>query len=326
MIYVKEKVVVIGGGTGLSVLLSGLKKFTKDLTAIVTVADDGGGSGKLRADLGMLPPGDIRANLLALSNTKESMEKLLNFRFHSGELKGQSFGNLFLAAMNEIYGDFGIAVRETSEVLNITGKVLPVTLDQMDLVAELENGKKFLGESAIPKFSIKENSPIKKMYLDNSEVKILDDCLDAIEDADLIVLGPGSLYTSVIPNLLINNMVDAIMDSKAKTVYICNVMTQTGETDGFGVFEHVEAILNHSQENMLDYCIANSRKLDSKDSRRYILEDSLQVLPTNIDEMKLRDLGIELITGDFIDVKAGYVRSNAINISEFLLKIVREEI
>lgn len=322
----KEKVVVIGGGTGLSVLLSGLKKFTKDLTAIVTVADDGGGSGKLRADLGMLPPGDIRANLLALSNTKESMEKLLNFRFHNGELKGQSFGNLFLAAMNEIYGDFGIAVREASEVLNITGKVLPVTLDQMDLVAELENGKKFLGESAIPKFAIKEESPIKRMYLDNSEVKILDNCLEAIDEADLIVLGPGSLYTSVVPNLLINNMVDAIINSKAKTVYICNVMTQTGETDGFGVYEHVEGILNHSHPGILDFCIANSRKLDAKDSMRYILEDSIQVLPNEEDEMKLKDLGIRLITGDFIDVKEGYVRSNSINISECLLDIVHERI
>lgn len=321
-----EKVVVIGGGTGLSVLLTGLKKFTKELTAIVTVADDGGGSGKLRADLGMLPPGDIRANLLALSNTRESMEKLLNFRFHHGELKGQSFGNLFLAAMNEIYGDFGIAIRETSEVLNITGKVLPVTLDQMDLVAELENGKKFLGESAIPKFATKENSPIKRMYLENSEVKILENCLKAIEEADLIVLGPGSLYTSVIPNLLINNMVDAILDSKAETVYICNVMTQIGETDNYGVYDHVKGILDHSKPGILDYCIANSRELDSKDSRRYILEDSVQILPTKIDEEKLSDLGIKLITDDFIDVKEGYIRSNSINISEYLLKIIRKEI
>ena len=228
--------------------------------------------------------------------------------------------------MNEIYGDFGIAIRETSEVLNITGKVLPVTLDQMDLVAELENGKKFLGESAIPKFAIKENSPIKRMYLENSEVKILENCLKAIEEADLIVLGPGSLYTSVIPNLLINNMVDAILDSKAETVYICNVMTQIGETDNYGVYDHVKGILDHSKPGILDYCIANSRELDSKDSRRYILEDSVQILPTKIDEEKLSDLGIKLITDDFIDVKEGYIRSNSINISEYLLKIIRKEI
>lgn len=317
-----KKIVVIGGGSGLSVLLTELKNYTKELTAIVTVSDDGGGSGKLRADLGMLPPGDIRANLLALSNTRDVMEKLLNFRFHTGELKGQSFGNLLLAAMNEIYGDFGIAVRKTGEVLNITGRVLPATLDQMDLVAELENGKKFLGESAIPKFSKRENSPIKRMHLENSEVNALEDCLEAIEQADLIVLGPGSLYTSVIPNLLIKNMVEAIMEAEAKKVYICNVMTQSGETDGYGVYDHVKGILNHGRPDMLDYCIANSKKLDSKESKRYIIEDSVQVLPNEVDEKKLSELSIKLLKGSYIDVRAGYIRSDAKAISETLLDII----
>ena len=248
-----KKIVAIGGGTGLSTLLSGLRKYTEHITAIVTVSDDGGGSGQLREDLNMLPPGDIRSCLLALANTQEQMEKLLRFRFANGMLKGQSFGNLFIAAMNEIYGDFGVAIREASSVLNITGRVMPVTLDKMDLIAELENGKKFLGESAIPKFALKENSPIKKMYLENDSVSILDECLVAIEEADLIVLGPGSLYTSIIPNLLVDKMSNAIIKSKAKTVYICNVMTQPGETDNYGVFDHVNALINLAVDSFKPY-------------------------------------------------------------------------
>lgn len=321
-----KKIVVIGGGSGLSVLLGGLKNYGENITAIVTVADDGGGSGKLRKDLGMLPPGDIRSCLLALSNTEEQMEKLFSFRYSSGELKGQSFGNLFLAAMNEIYDDFGVAVKESSKVLNITGKVLPVTLEKMDLIGELENGKKFLGESAIPKFAKKENSRIKKMSLENSEVKILDDCLKAIEEADLIVLGPGSLYTSVIPNLLIKNMDDAIYNAKAKTVYICNVMTQSGETDGFGITEHVKAILDHGRENMIDYCFANSTKMDEQFLKSYSLEDSEQILPTENDKKQLEDLGVKLICGDFIDTKEGYIRSDPDSLSKCLIKVVNGEI
>lgn len=321
-----KNVVVIGGGTGLSVLLGGLKKHTNNITAIVTVADDGGGSGKLRKDLGMLPPGDIRACLLALSNTQEQLEKLFSFRFGTGELKGQSFGNLFLAAMNEIYEDFGVAVKESSKVLNITGKVLPVTLDKMDLVGELENGKKFLGESAIPKFAKKENSRIKKMSLENSEVKILDDCLDAIENADLLVLGPGSLYTSVIPNLLINKMSDAIINANAKTVYICNVMTQSGETEGFRVIDHVNAIINHSKKDIIDYCFANSTILEEKELKNYSLEDSSQVLPKEIDFKEMENLGIKLITGDFIDTKEGYIRSNSEILSIYLGKVLNNQL
>lgn len=320
-----KKVVSIGGGTGNSVFLAGLKNFTQNITAIVTVADDGGGSGVLRSDLGMLPPGDIRACLLALSNTQEQMEKLFRFRFASGQLKGQSFGNLFLAAMNEIYGDFGLAVKEASKVLNITGKVLPVTLDKMDLIAELKNGKKFLGESAIPKFVKKEKSPIKKLYLENSDVKILDSCIQAVREADLIVLGPGSLYTSVIPNLLIGQMVEEIVNSKAKTVYICNVMTQAGETDDYSVSDHVRGLLKHSSEDILDYCFVNEKKIDYKYLKSYNIEESVQVLPSKEDEKFLEEKNIKLIKGEYIDVKDGYIRSNAINICKDLEKILEAQ-
>ena len=316
-----KKIVAIGGGTGLSTLLSGLRKYTEHITAIVTVSDDGGGSGQLREDLNMLPPGDIRSCLLALANTQEQMEKLLRFRFANGMLKGQSFGNLFIAAMNEIYGDFGVAIREASSVLNITGRVMPVTLDKMDLIAELENGKKFLGESAIPKFALKENSPIKKMYLENDSVSILDECLVAIEEADLIVLGPGSLYTSIIPNLLVDKMSNAIIKSKAKTVYICNVMTQPGETDNYGVFDHVNALINHSSEDIIDYCVANTEILDKRVSDKYYLENAVQVLPTKEDVGNLRKYNIELVTGEFIEEVNNYVRHDSAGICECLLNI-----
>ena len=316
-----KKIVAIGGGTGLSTLLSGLRKYTEHITAIVTVSDDGGGSGQLREDLNMLPPGDIRSCLLALANTQEQMEKLLRFRFANGMLKGQSFGNLFIAAMNEIYGDFGVAIREASSVLNITGRVMPVTLDKMDLIAELENGKKFLGESAIPKFALKENSPIKKMYLENDSVSILDECLVAIEEADLIVLGPGSLYTSIIPNLLVDKMSNAIIKSKAKTVYICNVMTQPGETDNYGVYDHVNALINHSSEDIIDYCVANTEILDKRVSDKYYLENAVQVLPAEEDVENLRKYNIELVTGEFIEEVNNYVRHDSVGICECLLNI-----
>jgi len=234
------KVVIIGGGTGLSILLRGLKEYTSNITAIVTVADDGGGSGVLREDLGMLPPGDIRACILALANTEPTMEKLLQYRFDEGILKGQNFGNLFIAAMNEIYGSFEMAIKETSNVLAVTGKVLPMTLEDVTLYAELENGHTIKGESEIPLKNKELSSKINRIYMEPKASYPLVEAVDAIKDADLIVLGPGSLYTSVIPNLLVNNIVDTIYEAKGPKVYITNVMTQPGETDGYTVLDHVE--------------------------------------------------------------------------------------
>ncbi len=322
MAFLKEtKVAAIGGGTGLSILLRGLKRFTEDITAIVTVADDGGGSGVLREDLGMLPPGDIRACLLALSNTEPAMESLFQFRFENGMLKGQSFGNLLIAAMNEIYGNFGLAIQETSSVLNITGKVLPVTLESMTLLAELKNGQKCIGESIIPRLSMAENSPIKSIKLENPEALALGECVNAIERADLVLLGPGSLFTSVIPNVLVNGIVDAMNTSKGKKIYICNVMTQPGETDGYGVYDHVRQILDHAPELKLDYCLVNTTELDEESKRNYAEENSFQVLPTDDDRRKLSELGIQLIEGDFIEKKNNYIRHDSVFISQRLISI-----
>lgn len=317
------KVVVIGGGTGLSILLRGLKEFTSNITAIVTVADDGGGSGILREDLGMLPPGDIRACILALANTEPSMEKLFRYRFGNGMLKGQSFGNLFIAAMNEIYGSFDMAIKETSNVLSITGKVLPMTIDNVNLLAELENGVVIKGESNIPEEVKRIGSKIKRVFIDSTASYPLEDAIDSINNADLIVLGPGSLYTSVIPNLLVNNIVDNIYNASAPKVYICNVMTQPGETDNYGLIEHVQAILDHSREDLLDYVIGNTEEIPIETLNKYITDGSMPVMVKENDEIILSGKNIELLSDNLIDIKKDYIRHDNIELSKLLINIAK---
>lgn len=322
----EPKIVVIGGGTGLSILLRGIKKYTPNITAIVTVADDGGSSGVLREDLGMLAPGDIRSCLLALANTEPTMEKLLQYRFDNGRLKNQSFGNLFLAAMVGIYGSFEKAIREASNVLAITGKVYPMTLEDVQLYAKLENGDIIQGESQIPNGVIQSGSKIEKIYMNPKLSNPLEEAVTAIKDADLIVLGPGSLYTSVVPNLLVNNIVDKIYNAKAPKVYISNVMTQPGETDGFGVLEHVEAILNHSKEDLLDYVIANVEEIPQDTLNNYITDGSIPVVFKEKDREKLEDRGILLIEENLIEVKNNYIRHDNNHLSQLLMKIAKENI
>ncbi len=318
------KVVAIGGGTGLSVLLRGLKKYTSNITAIVTVADDGGGSGILREDLGMLPPGDIRSCILALANTEPTMEKLLQFRFKEGMLKGQSFGNLFLAAMNEIYGSFEVAIKETSNVLAVTGKVLPMTLENVTLYAVLENGHVIKGESKIPLKNKELGSRIDYIYMEPKISYPLDEAITAIEEADVIALGPGSLYTSVIPNLLVNNMVGKIHNARAPKVYISNVMTQPGETDGYTVLDHVNAILKHSQEDFLDYVIANIEEIPEETLRKYIFDGSEPVVVGDSDEDILEKKGIKLIKENLVDIKNDYIRHDSMKLSQILMDIANK--
>lgn len=315
------KVVAIGGGTGLSVLLRGLKEYTSNITAIVTVADDGGGSGILREDLGMLPPGDIRSCILALANTEPTMEKLLQFRFKDGRLKGQNFGNLLIAAMNEIYGSFELAIKEISNILAVTGKVLPMTLENVTLYAVLENGQIVKGESNIPLKNKELGSKIDHIYMEPKISLPLDEALEAIEEADLIVLGPGSLYTSVIPNLLVNNMVEKIYSSPAPKVYIANIMTQPGETDGYTVLDHVEAILKHSREHFLDYVIANIEKIPDSTLKKYIHDGSEPVILKVGEEEILNKKGIKLIKEKLVDVKKNYIRHNSLKLSEILTNL-----
>ena len=298
------KVVCIGGGHGLSAMLRGLKRHTRNITAIVTVADDGGGSGMLREDLGMPPPGDIRNCILALANTEPTMEKLLNYRFCEGSLCGQSFGNLFLAAMNGISETFDEAVHRMGEVLAITGRVLPVTNQNVHLEAEFENGSRVLGESKIYYHKKENDCRITQVRLVPEHPQALPQSLEAIADADMIVMGPGSLYTSIIPNFLVdgiatagahndhigslytsiipNFLVDGIAEAVAASpackVLVMNIMTQEGETEGYTGADHVRALLRHGGPNIIDVCVANSTPVPEDVSDAYRVEDAEQLV------------------------------------------------
>lgn len=317
----EPKIVVIGGGTGQSVFLRGLKKKANNITAIVTVADDGGGSGVLREDLGMLPPGDIRNCLLALANIEPTMREVMQYRFTDGALKGQSFGNLFLAAMNGLYGNFEVALYKMSQIFAITGKVLPVTLKNINLIAELKNGKIVKGESKIPEEVKKYKTSIEKVYLDEQNVKPLDEVITSIENADIIIMGPGSLYTSIIPNLLVDGVVDAIKKSKAPKVYICNIMTQPGETDNYNVLEHVNAIVRHTNNNIIDYIISNNEVLGKEMLERYQNDGANQVLLDEEQRNKLRVMDIKCIEENLIEIKNNYIRHDASHISDIVINL-----
>lgn len=316
------KIVVIGGGTGLSVLLRGLKKYTSNITAIVTVADDGGSSGILREDLGMLPPGDIRSCLLALANTEPAMEKLLQYRFKEGRLKGQNFGNLFIAAMNEIHGNFETAIKEMSNVLAVTGKVLPMTLENVKLYAKLEDEHVVEGESNIPIKNGEFGSRIDYVFIRPEKVKPVDEATYAIKEADCIVLGPGSLYTSVIPNLLVEDIVSFIDNSDALKIYIPNVMTQPGETDCYNVLDHVRAILKHSKEGIIDYVITNVEMIPEETLDKYQKDGAKAVIITEEEEKILAEMNIKVIKNNLIDIKKNYIRHDAIKLSEIIMDLV----
>jgi len=305
------KVVVIGGGTGLSVLLRGLKEKPFHITAIVTVADDGGSSGRLRDDLQMPPPGDIRNVILALSDTEPLMEKLFQHRFKQGKgLEGHNVGNLFLAAMTEITGDFNSAIREMRRVLAVRGRVLPVSDQAIALQAEMEDGEIIKGESKIPQSGKK----IKRISINPSDVKPSDDVLTAIEKADMIVLGPGSLYTSLIPNLLVPGVAEAIEKSTAEKVYICNVMTQYGETDHFTTFDHLKAIYDHIHVDLFNTVLVNNASIPESILARYDKERSH---PVQLDKEKLLKYRFNVVDDCFI-LTDDKVRHNASKIADQL--------
>ncbi|KAJ53197.1 putative cofD-like protein [Clostridium tetanomorphum] len=316
------KIVAIGGGTGLSTMLRGLKYYTSNITAIVTVADDGGGSGDLREDLGILPPGDIRNCILALSDTEPLMEELLQYRFKDGRLKNQSFGNLFLAAMDGISNNFEEAVQKMSSVLAVTGKVIPVTLDNLILEARLKNGNMVKGESNIPEEVIKQNSPIERIFIEPRDAKALSEAVNAIEEADAIILGPGSLYTSVIPNLLVKDISAAIQKTNALKLYVSNIMTQPGETDGYTVSDHIKAIFKHAGNGIIDYVIVNVGKVAKELEGKYKEEASHLV---KIDEEKIKNTNVKIIGGDFISVKKGLIRHNSEKLASILIETIMDK-
>jgi uncharacterized cofD-like protein len=316
----KPRIVVIGGGTGLSTMLRGLKKFDTILTAIVTVADDGGNSGALRDDLGILPPGDIRNCIVALAEVEPVMEELLQYRFKDGSLNGQCFGNLFLAAMAGISENFEDAVRKMSKVLAVKGRVLPVTLEDIKLKAVLDDNTIIYGESNIGSIRNTNKHVIKDIILEPVDAKINPEALNEIDKADMIVIGPGSLYTSIVPNLLINGMVEAIEKSKAVKAYICNVMTQPGETDNMNASEHFREI-SRFLGYIVDYIVLNSGEI-SDDMLSQYSKDGASIVKIDAD-MKYFD--IKMIKENLICTKKGYIRHNPEILARVLLNLYREE-
>ncbi|ACD23006.1 YvcK family protein [Clostridium botulinum] len=316
------KIVVIGGGTGLSTMLRGLKYYTSNITAIVTVADDGGGSGDLREDLGMLPPGDIRNCILALADTEPIMENLLQYRFKEGKLKNQSFGNLFLAAMDGISDNFEEAVQKMSSVLAVTGKVVPVTLDNMELEATLKNGKVIRGESQIPEEAIKQNSKIRNFRIIPEDAKPLKEAIEAIREADAIVMGPGSLYTSIIPNLLVKDIAKEVRKSDALKFYISNIMTQPGETTKFKVSDHLKVLQKYGGKDIVNYVVANVGEVENELKEKYKLEDAELV---KLDSEAVNNLGIKIIGYNLVKVSKGFIKHDADKLAQVLVDTIMEK-
>ena len=314
------KITAIGGGTGLSTMLRGLKKYTKNLTAVVTVADDGGGSGVLRRDIGMPPPGDIRHCMESLANVEPIMERLLTYRFQEGSLAGQSFGNLILAALNGVTGSFEEAVAQMSQVLAITGRVIPVTSADVQLEAVFENGARVVGESKISSFKKEQDCRIAHVALLPERPAALPAALQAIREADLILMGPGSLYTSVIPNLLVEGVVEAICRSEALKIYVCNIMTQEGETEGYTAADHVDALLSHGAPGLVDLCLANSAPVRPGLVEKYREEDAAPIL---VDRERIRAMGLELEEYPVASEGGDYARHDPDRLAAAVLDVYR---
>ncbi len=316
------KITTIGGGTGMSTMLRGLKKYTENITAVVTMADDGGGSGKLREDLGVLPPGDIRNCLVALAEAEPMMEELFHYRFPCGVLRGQSVGNLIIAAMDGICGSFEEAIRRVSEVLAISGRVLPVTTENIYMSALLSDGAEIHGESRIGIAKKAHGCRISKVHLVPEMVSPASDVLESIEKADAIILGPGSLYTSVIPNLLVQGVADALRKTDAPKIYVCNVMGQPGETEGYTAFDHVRAILDHGGEGIVDYCLVNTEKLEKSVLSRYAADG---VGPVFVDGDRFEKAGIRLLSAPLL-AGGELARHNPDRLAACLMDFLRDTV
>ncbi|UOY91061.1 YvcK family protein [Ectobacillus sp. JY-23] len=310
----KPKMVIVGGGTGLSVLLRGLKKYPVDLTAIVTVADDGGSSGRLRNDMEIPPPGDVRNVLVALSDVEPLVEALFQHRFTTGDLSGHALGNLLLAGMTSITGDFFHAITEMSKVLNVRGRVLPAANQSVVLHAEYADGTVVTGESKIPY----RGEKINRVFLTPHDVEPLAETLNEIRKADLLVFGPGSLYTSILPNLMVQKIGEAVLQAKARKVYVCNVMTQAGETMGYKASDHVQALHDHLGP-FIDTIIANNGPIPERLLKRYEKELSTQVV---CDEKRLSDMNITVIQDMLVKYEDDVVRHDTVKLASILYSLL----
>ena len=314
------RIVAIGGGTGLSTLLSGLKCFTRNITAVVAVTDEGGSSGRLRQEWGVLPPGDIRNCIVALAENDSSLNRLLNFRFDRGELKGHNLGNLILLATTEMMGDFQRAVEELNKLLAIRGQVLPVTTETVTLKGETKDGKLLSGE-----LEISDNGKnLAKLWIEPSNAQSLEGVKQAICSADLIVLGPGSLFTSVLPNLLLKDVSFLLRESQVPIVYVANLVTQPKETEGMNIVAHVDWVASVIG-TVPDYLLANQAPIPEEYLSRYSKIGAEPLYLSTEEEKYLKSLGTTVIYGDYVTIKNEvYLRHNTQNLSETIMRLARE--
>ncbi|MEG1705495.1 MAG: YvcK family protein [Clostridia bacterium] len=313
------KVVIIGGGSGLGNILKGLKEHTSNITAIVTTFDDGSSTGILKKEFDVLAPGDIRQCITSLSTSESSMERLLSYRFKDGHLDNHSLGNLFLVAMTDIMGSFPVAIKKISDIFSVIGRVLPITLDKMTLCCEYTDGTTAIGEDAIPKQG--KGKKIKKIYLNEKNAKPAPEVLESIKEADVILLGPGSLYCSVICNLLVSDVSETIMNAKGKKIYICNIMTQNGETDNYTLSDHVNEVEKYLGNNVLDYVFANDSEITEEMLEQFKQINSKSVI---IDKDKIKNKNTEVITSDYILTMPGKILHNNKKISQDIIELAKK--
>ncbi|MBK3332975.1 YvcK family protein [Persephonella atlantica] len=318
------KVVAIGGGTGLSSLLRGIKHLVPhtitDLSAIVTVADNGGSSGRLREEMQIPAPGDIRNCIVALAEDEDILAKVFQYRFTEGNgLKGHSFGNLFLSVLTKITGDFLDAVEITSDILKIKGKIIPSTDEMVDIVAEFTDGAVIKGETQITEYGKQLKGKIKNIWMEPSNVKAPEEAVQKIMEADVIILGPGSLFTSIIPNLLVSDIKDAVLKSKAYKIYICNVMTQYGETDQFTASDHIKAIHSAVGKPFIDAAVVNTTVPPDELLRKYMKENAE---PVTVDAGNISRMGITVFAEDLLET-GDYVRHNPYKLTALIDKILK---
>ncbi len=317
------KIVAIGGGTGLNAVLRGLKNYTDNLTAIVTVSDYGEIIPESRRKLGSMPLDDIKESIVALSENEELMEKFMNCKFGEGGLKDLSLGDISLLGMKDIEGDFALSIKETREIFNITGRVLPVTLEPIKICAELEDGTVIESRDKIPEVVNSQTSKINRIFINPTNCKVAHGVIETIQEADAIVIGPGSLYTNVIPNLLVQGVAKAIRESKAFKIYVSNLMTESGQTDNYTLSDHIKAIIDHAGKGVIEYCIYDTGELIPEYVRKYNMQG--QDLVT-IDTARAKEQGVNMMQREISHVEGDFIRHNPEAIAASIIQLICDDL
>ena len=319
-IYKKgPNIVVIGGGNGINNVLKGLKNYTTNLTAIVPVSSYGVPESASIKELKLNPVDDIKSGIISLATNSEEMDRLINYTFTEGKLKNLTFGDIYINTMQKIFGDFSISVEKTTDILSMIGKVLPVTLDEMNICAELQDGTVVEEKNKIAEVVSNKVTKINRVYLNPTNCRTGEGVIEAIQNADAIIIGPGSLYTNVIPNLLIKNVAKTIRESKALKIYISNIMTEPGQTDDYSVSDHINSILEHSGEGIIDFCIADVGEIVPEYIRKYNLMGSDVV---NLDSSEIKNKGIRLIKGELATVEGNYIRHDPDKTAKLIIELI----